>query len=109
MFKHRLKSPYLCLFWALPLLAALGHDITIWQINRTGFHFSEIGYLLQHYTPYHDKVVEASDLTAYSEVLRILFNAKAVMVGLIIALPSILWINRRQHKEEPKAFLRIRR
>lgn len=109
MFTPRLKRPYLCLFWSLPLLAAALIDLYIWQNGGSGFHFAEFGYLLQHYTPYHDPVVNAIDSPIYRAFLKVLFTSKAVLVGLVIALPPVLWINRPRREPDPSAFPRIRR
>lgn len=109
MFRPRLKRPKLCFLWALPLILALGIDIFIWASGGIGFHFAEIGYLIQHYTPYHDVIAAAIDHPAWRQFLTVLFHAKAALVGLIIALPAILWINRPRRTESRPSFPRIRR
>ncbi len=109
MFMPRLKKPKLCLLWALPLIAALGIDIFIWTNGGVGFHFAEIGYLIQHYTPSHDVIAAAIDHPAWRQFLTHLFHTKAALVGLMIALPPILWINRPRRMEEKPSFPRFRR
>lgn len=103
MLKPRLKNPKLCLFFSLPLLVALGMDVYIWLFGGIGFHFAEIGYLIQHYTPWLGKIVNALPYPEWREFLQVLFETKAVLVGLMIALPPVLWIN-RPRRTEPKPF-----
>ena len=77
-------------------------DTYIWLNSGGKFHFAEIGYLLQHYLPdYHDKLIAFYDHPIWLGFLSLILNAKAALMGLIIALPPILWLNRRPRMVPP--------
>ena len=92
--KLRIRRPYWTFFWCLPLLAVLGHDIYVFFETGHRFYFSETGYLLQHYTHWHDRVVHLSDAQYWRDGLKIILNAKAAIVAGLVALPAVLWLNR---------------
>ena len=92
--KLKIKKPKWTFFWCFPLIAVLCHDFFIFLNNSGPFHFSETGYLIQHYTPYEMKIIELTDAPAWEKFLRIIFNMKAALVAFIWALPGTLWVNR---------------
>lgn len=107
--KLRVKSPYWTFFWCLPLIGVLGHDIFAFFAGSHHFNFSETGYLLQHYTPWHNDVVRWIDHPAYIKFLKIVFNAKAVLVAFVYALPALIWINRKPNGDRGPSSKRLRR
>ncbi len=93
------KRPYLSFLWSFPLILVLAHDLFVWLNASSDFHFSETGYLLQHYTPFEDAVVHASPSALYRDVLSLILNAKAVLVTGIPAALALLWINRSPRRQ----------
>ena len=92
--KLSIKHPKAQFFWTLPLLAALGHDIIVAVTTGNGFHFSEIGYLITHYTHAETDIIAAIDSPLWLRFLKILFVTKTVIPTGIIALVAFIWLNR---------------
>ena len=105
----RLNRPKLSLFWSLPFLVALIHDLLVWQTDGVGFHFSEIGYLIQHYTSWHDPIVFAIDSPVWRAFLKTTFETKVEIPTGILALIALFWLNRRPHRERQPSNPRGRR
>ena len=106
----RIKSPYLCLFYALPLLAVLAHDLYMWQITGGDFHFSETGYLLQHYWNFgYEKIINVWNNDTFLDFLDWVLNLKAALATGVPALLIDLWLNRHQHGTSRPSVPRFRR
>jgi len=90
----KIIRPKWTIFWCFPLIAVLVHDFFVFMNGSGGFYFSETGYLIQHYTPYEQQIIRLIDHPYWTSFLKLVFNAKAVLVALIWALPGTLWVNR---------------
>ncbi|MCB1551995.1 MAG: hypothetical protein KDJ26_08365 [Alphaproteobacteria bacterium] len=91
MFRMSKLSISFCIFFALLTLAALGHDVFIWQRDGNVFTLADLGGIFKRYAPEaFNVVVEMVGADTFNMILTPLLAQTAVYVGLALLVISVV-------------------